>query len=183
MLGWHCPQFLPNHTHTICWLQRTVSGSMFWAWRFVHYDRVVMTLICGLMGKFSCPICLVPHEKLSKILNVHQLHTSVDAKVLCVQAQESITLEVREQILSSKSLCDVNISLLPQIFFYFIHHCCQNSFNTMKHTNVFCALSFDKIHSNDKGNFNHLWMELHNRSLVLVNKLLCRLTVCKFFIL
>ncbi|KAG2090296.1 hypothetical protein BD769DRAFT_1679723 [Suillus cothurnatus] len=67
----------------------------------------------------------------------------IHAKALCAQAQESTTLEVREQILSSESLHDVD-----------------NSFDTMEHTDVFWALSFDKLHFNDEGNFNHLWTEL-----------------------
>ncbi|KAG1726527.1 uncharacterized protein EDB91DRAFT_1239637 [Suillus paluster] len=97
-----------------------------------YEEQVVMALIRGLMGKFPCPICLVPREELSKISNVHWLHTSVDAK--------SMTLEVREQILSSESLRDVD-----------------NSFDTMEHTDVFRALSFDRLHFNDEGNFNHLF--------------------------
>jgi hypothetical protein len=30
----------------------------------------------------------------------------------------------------------------------------------MEHTDVFRALSFDKLHFNDEGNFDHLWTEL-----------------------
>ncbi|KAG2126460.1 hypothetical protein BD769DRAFT_1652763 [Suillus cothurnatus] len=108
-----------------------------------YEEQVVMALIRGLMGKFPCPICLVPREELSKISNVHRLRTSVDAKALRAQARESTTLEVREQILSSESLRDVD-----------------NSFDTMEHTNVFRALSFDKLHFNNEGNFDHLWTEL-----------------------
>jgi hypothetical protein len=119
-----------------------------------------MALIHGLMGKFPCPICLVPREELSKISNVHRLRTSVDAKALHARAQESTTLEVREQILSSESLRDVDVSLSSPIFFYFIHYCYQNLFDTMEHTDVFWALSFDKLHFNDEGNFDHLWTEL-----------------------
>ncbi|KAG2093553.1 hypothetical protein BD769DRAFT_1615706 [Suillus cothurnatus] len=108
-----------------------------------YEEQVVMALIRGLMGKFPCPICLVPREELSKISNVHRLRTSVDAKALRARARESTTLEVREQILSSESLRDVD-----------------NSFDTMEHTDVFRALSFDKLHFNDEGNFDHLWTEL-----------------------
>ncbi|KAG1730407.1 uncharacterized protein EDB91DRAFT_1085462 [Suillus paluster] len=51
-----------------------------------------MALIHGLMGKFPCPVCLVPHPK-----------------ALRAQARESTTLEAREQVLSSESLRDVNV--------------------------------------------------------------------------
>lgn len=30
----------------------------------------------------------------------------------------------------------------------------------MEHTDVYRALSFDKLHFNDEGKFNHLWTEL-----------------------
>ncbi|KAG1759607.1 hypothetical protein EDD22DRAFT_849145 [Suillus occidentalis] len=81
-----------------------------------YEEQVVMVLICGLMGKFPCPVCLIPH---------------------------SMAAEVREQVLSSKSLRDVN-----------------NAFDTMEHTDVYQALSFDKLHFNDEGKFDHLWTEL-----------------------
>ncbi|KAG1734053.1 uncharacterized protein EDB91DRAFT_1238464 [Suillus paluster] len=58
-----------------------------------YKEQAVMALIRGLMGKFPCPICLVPHNKLSNTLNVYPLCTSA-----------------REQILSSQSLCDVDSS-------------------------------------------------------------------------
>ncbi|KAG1726199.1 uncharacterized protein EDB91DRAFT_1086868 [Suillus paluster] len=49
--------------------------------------------------------------------------TLAGAKALCAWAQESTTLEAREQIFSSESLCDVD-----------------NSFDTMEHTDVYQAL-------------------------------------------
>ncbi|KAG1748380.1 uncharacterized protein EDB91DRAFT_1235712 [Suillus paluster] len=94
-----------------------------------YEEQVVMALIRGLMGKFPCPICLMPREELSKTYNVYRLCTSIDAKA--------------EQILSSESLRDVD-----------------NSFDTIDHTDVHRTLSFDKLHFNDEGMFDHLWMEL-----------------------
>ncbi|KAG1786171.1 uncharacterized protein HD556DRAFT_1434837 [Suillus plorans] len=108
-----------------------------------YEEQVVMALICGLMGKFPCPICLVPREELSKTSNVYRLRTSTDAKALRARARESTTIEAREQILSSESLRDVD-----------------NSFDTMDHTDVHHALSFDKLHFNDERQFDHLWTEL-----------------------
>ncbi|KAG1906807.1 uncharacterized protein F5891DRAFT_1238949 [Suillus fuscotomentosus] len=109
-----------------------------------YEEQSVMALIRGLMGKFPCPICLVPHDELSKTSNIYPLCTSAGAKALRVQAQESTTLEAREQILSSKSLRDVD-----------------NSFDTMENTDVHRALSNDKLHFNYGGLFSdHLWAEL-----------------------
>ncbi|KAG1744575.1 uncharacterized protein EDB91DRAFT_1236508 [Suillus paluster] len=109
-----------------------------------YKEQAVMALIHGLMGKFPCPICLVPHDELSNTLNVYPLCTSVDTKALRAQARESTTLQAREQILSSQSLCDVD-----------------SSFDVLEHTNVHKALSHDKIHFNDEGLFSdHTWAEL-----------------------
>ncbi|KAG1896768.1 uncharacterized protein F5891DRAFT_1130156 [Suillus fuscotomentosus] len=109
-----------------------------------YEEQSVMALIRGLMGKFPCPICLVPRDELSKTSNIYPLCTSAGAKALRVQARESTTLEVREQILSSESLRDVD-----------------NSFDTMENTDVHRALSNDKLHFNDGGLFSdHLWAEL-----------------------
>ncbi|KAG2112054.1 uncharacterized protein F5147DRAFT_744680 [Suillus discolor] len=84
-----------------------------------YEEQSVMALIHGLMGKFPCPICLVPHDELYKTSNIYPLRTSAGAKALRVQARESTTLEAREQILSSESLRDVD-----------------NSFDTMENTDL-----------------------------------------------
>lgn len=84
---------------------------------FVRYYRVVMALIRGLMGKFPCPVCLIPREELSKGSNTYRLRSSGDAKALHAWARDSTTAEVREQVLSSESLCDVDVSLSPRFCF------------------------------------------------------------------
>lgn len=84
---------------------------------FVRYYRVVMALIRGLMGKFPCPVCLIPREELSKGSNTYRLRSSGDAKALRARARDSTTAEVREQVLSSESLRDVDVSLSPQFCF------------------------------------------------------------------
>ncbi|KAG1842193.1 hypothetical protein DFJ58DRAFT_718051 [Suillus subalutaceus] len=109
-----------------------------------YEEQSVMALICGLMGKFPCPICLVPRNELSKTSNVYPICTSANENALCAWAQESTTLEAKEQILSSESLQNVD-----------------NSFDMMEHTNVHRALSHDKLHFNDEGLFSdHQWAKL-----------------------
>ncbi|KAG1768576.1 hypothetical protein EV702DRAFT_1181923 [Suillus placidus] len=99
-----------------------------------YEEQSVMALIHSLMGKFPCPICLVPRDELYKTSNIYPLRTSA----------ESTTLEAREQILSSESLRDID-----------------NSFDTMENTDVHRALSNDKLHFNDGSLFSdHLWAEL-----------------------
>ncbi|KAG1720903.1 uncharacterized protein EDB91DRAFT_1240362 [Suillus paluster] len=99
----------------------------------VHCCRAVMALICGLMGKFPCPVCLVPHDELSNTLKVFPLRTCTETKALLARA---------EQILSSQSLRD-------------------SSFGVLEHTDIHRALSHDKLHFNDEGLFSdHTWSEL-----------------------
>ncbi|KAG0702765.1 hypothetical protein DFH29DRAFT_982269 [Suillus ampliporus] len=121
---------------------------------FADYEeQVVMALIRGLIGKFPCPICLVPRNELSNTLIVYPLHTSTDTKALLARARESTTFGVREQILSSQSLCDVD-----------------SSFGVLEHTNVHRALSHDKLHFNDEGLFSdHKWPELQKWAAVQID--------------
>ncbi|KAG1834044.1 hypothetical protein DFJ58DRAFT_719382 [Suillus subalutaceus] len=93
-----------------------------------YEEQVVMALIRGLMGKFPCPVCLIPREELSKG------SSTIGFAHLEMQ---------RHYVLSSESLRDVN-----------------SAFDTMEHTVVYRALSFDKLHFNDEGKFDHLWTEL-----------------------
>ncbi|KAG2043250.1 hypothetical protein BDR03DRAFT_1005327 [Suillus americanus] len=109
-----------------------------------YEEQAVMALICGLMGKFPCPVCLVPCDELSNTLKVFPLCTCTGTKALLARARESSTLEAREQILSSQSLRDVD-----------------SSFGILEHTDVHRALSHDKLHFNDEGLFSdHMWPEL-----------------------
>ncbi|KAG1747038.1 uncharacterized protein EDB91DRAFT_1235854 [Suillus paluster] len=109
-----------------------------------YEEQAVMALIHGLMGKFPCPVCLVPRDELSNTLKVFPLHTCTETKALLARARESSTLDAREQILSSQSLHDVD-----------------SSFGVLEHTNVHRALSHNKLHFNDEGLFrDHTWSEL-----------------------
>ncbi|KAG1726802.1 uncharacterized protein EDB91DRAFT_1239606 [Suillus paluster] len=109
-----------------------------------YEEQAVMALIRGLMGKFPCPVCLVPHNELSNTLKVFPLRTCTGTKALLARVRESSTLDAREQILSSQSLHDVN-----------------SSFGVLEHTDVHRALLHDKLHFNNKGLFSdHMWPEL-----------------------
>ncbi|KAG2039785.1 hypothetical protein BDR03DRAFT_933074 [Suillus americanus] len=110
----------------------------------VHCCGAVMALIRGLMGKFPCPVCLVPCDELSNTLKVFPLCTCTGTKALLAQAQESSTLDTREQILSSQSLRNVD-----------------SSFGVLEHTN---------LHFNDKGLFSdHTWPELQKWAAVQID--------------
>jgi hypothetical protein len=103
-----------------------------------------MALIRGLMGKFPCPVCLVPCDELSNTLKVFPLCTCTGTKALLAQAQESSTLDTREQILSSQSLRNVDVSLTLNLNLILLSlillFCFQSSFGVLEHTNVHRAL-------------------------------------------
>lgn len=124
-----------------------------------------MALIRGLMGKFPCPVCLVPRDELSNTLKVFPLRTCTETKALLARVRECTTLDAREQILSSQSLRDVDVSLalilICILLSLLLLFCFQSSFGVLEHTDVHRALSHDKLHFNDEGLFSdHKWPEL-----------------------
>ncbi|KAG2034064.1 hypothetical protein BDR03DRAFT_870910, partial [Suillus americanus] len=109
-----------------------------------YEEQVVMALIRGLMGKFPCPVCLIPREELSKGLNTYRLRSSGDAKAIRINPKSRSR---QERELKSGRIAEGKRNELLV-------------YDTMEHTDVYQALSFDKLHFNDEGKFNHLWTEL-----------------------
>ncbi|KAG2116407.1 uncharacterized protein F5147DRAFT_743074 [Suillus discolor] len=109
-----------------------------------YKEQCIMSLIHGVMGKFPCPICLVPHAKLHNLLETWPLCTCHDAVRLLRKARRKYTKAKREKKLKSQSLRDV-----------------KNSLNLSKLLDVFCALCFDRLHTHHEGLWGkHLWIEL-----------------------
>ncbi|KAG1828912.1 hypothetical protein EV424DRAFT_1589978 [Suillus variegatus] len=109
-----------------------------------YEEQCVMSLIHGVMGKFPCPICLVPQDELFDLLKTWPLRTLHGAIHLLRKARKKPTKAKREQKLKSQSLRDVDNALLKS-----------------KLVDVFCALSFDHLHTNHEGlEGKHLWNEL-----------------------
>lgn len=73
--------------------------------------RCVMSLIRGVMGKFPCPICLVPHDELHNLLETWPLHMCRDSICLLRKARGKSTKTKREKKLKSQLLRDVNVSI------------------------------------------------------------------------
>ncbi|KAG2157550.1 hypothetical protein DEU56DRAFT_722843 [Suillus clintonianus] len=109
-----------------------------------YEEQCVMSLICGVMGKFPCPICLVPHDELHSLLDTWPLRTCRDSVRLLRKARRKTTKAKQEKKLKSQSLRDV-----------------ENSLNLSKLLDVFRALCFDRLHTHHEGLWGkHLWIEL-----------------------
>lgn len=124
-----------------------------------------MSLIHGVMGKFPCPICLVPQDELFDLLKTWPLRTLHGAIHLLRKARKKPTKAKREQKLKSQSLRDVDVShllILNHIWnIWATFWPQQNALLKSKLVDVFCALSFDRLHTNHEGlEGKHLWNEL-----------------------
>ncbi|KAG1864594.1 hypothetical protein C8R48DRAFT_747876 [Suillus tomentosus] len=109
-----------------------------------YEEQCIMSLIRGVMGKFPCPICLVPRAELHNLLETWPLRTRHDAVHLLRKARRKYTKEKREKKLKSQSLRDV-----------------KNSLNLSKLLDVFRALCFDHLHTHHEGLWGkHLWIKL-----------------------
>lgn len=74
--------------------------------------RCIMSLIRGVMGKFPCPICLVPRAELHNLLETWPLRTRHDSVRLLRKARRKYTKAKREKKLKSQSLRDVEVSII-----------------------------------------------------------------------
>lgn len=70
-----------------------------------------MALIRGFGGKYPCPICLVPKDKLSKLENDYLLRTTEDMEGAYKLACKAPTAAMKESILKSIGLRGLPVSL------------------------------------------------------------------------
>ncbi|KAI6099252.1 hypothetical protein EV401DRAFT_2061862 [Pisolithus croceorrhizus] len=73
-----------------------------------YEEQAVMALVHGIKSNFPCPMCLVPHDDISKFPAQCELHTSVEVIKVLQEAQSQETTEKREQILMQQGLCDID---------------------------------------------------------------------------
>jgi hypothetical protein len=147
--------------------------------------RCIMALICGLKGKFPCPVCLVPQDKQS-ILYTHELCTSHQSEDILHTARSKPSKKEKEEHLKAFSLRNVEVwislsfylslcnerlvlrniclfpiwylSILTSSLMYFNY---KNVFSRIHHVNVHQALYFDCLHTNEEGLWgDHLWKEV-----------------------
>ncbi|KAG0703025.1 hypothetical protein DFH29DRAFT_982086 [Suillus ampliporus] len=105
-----------------------------------YEEQCVMTLIRGTKCKCPCPVCLIPRDELGNVLIMSMQATLREARS---QARQ----EDKEKILMSRGLRDVD-----------------NAFSDVAHTDVHSAVSFDRLHVDNEGNFSdHLWVQFQER--------------------
>ncbi|KAG1884643.1 hypothetical protein F4604DRAFT_1878660 [Suillus subluteus] len=108
-----------------------------------YEEQCVMSLIRGTKCKFPCPVCLVPREELGNVLTSYPLRTSASTQATLREARNFVRQEDKEKVLMSRGLRDVD-----------------NTFSDVAHMDVHSAVSFDRLHVNNEGNFSdHLWTQ------------------------
>ncbi|KAG1823449.1 uncharacterized protein BJ212DRAFT_1566538 [Suillus subaureus] len=70
-------------------------------------EQSTMVLTCGVRALWPCPVCLVPHDKLSDMLHCYPWHTSRDSEAILATTRERETAEEREEVLKDYGLHDV----------------------------------------------------------------------------
>lgn len=117
-VGWSAGTMLPDcysPASSSCLLIMKNSKSIFHNTLLIYHGwlyRSVMALIHGVRSKFSCPICLVPHEQLSKTALSGQYEWCTRSMVVQIlqTAQEQQYGNEKEVILMDYRLWDVEAS-------------------------------------------------------------------------
>ncbi|KAF8887442.1 hypothetical protein CPB84DRAFT_1816617 [Gymnopilus junonius] len=108
-----------------------------------YEEQCVMTLIRGLRSYASCPVCLVPGDKLADLSETFELWTKEKMMEVYNKAQK-LNAEGKEELLKKYGLRDV-----------------KNVFWDMAHCDPYKATSWDGLHAHDSGLFgDHIWAEV-----------------------
>ncbi|KAF8812136.1 hypothetical protein BYT27DRAFT_7221243 [Phlegmacium glaucopus] len=108
-----------------------------------YEEQCTIALIRGINSKFPCPICLVPGNELTNLTDKFALRTTETMKKVHDEAQLLNATE-REQLLKDHGLRNV-----------------KNVFWSLKGSDIYRALSWDRLHAYHGGLFSdHLLVEL-----------------------
>ncbi|KAI5992656.1 hypothetical protein EDD15DRAFT_2136230, partial [Pisolithus albus] len=109
-----------------------------------YEEQAVMALVRGVKSNFPCPICLIPRDHISDFPAQCELRTSENVLKVLREARSQDTTEKKEQILIQQGLRDID-----------------SAFTVVANTDVYHALSWDRLRANFAGMFgDHLWPEL-----------------------
>uniref|UniRef100_A0A8H7Y2E1 Uncharacterized protein n=1 Tax=Psilocybe cubensis TaxID=181762 RepID=A0A8H7Y2E1_PSICU len=107
-----------------------------------YEEQCVMALIRGTNSNFPCPRCLVPHENLTDFTTIYPLRSAKEMGDIFDEAQELNKTDA-DKLLQMYGLRNV-----------------ENVFQQIQNTDIYEALSFDRLHNNHGGVFSdHLWEE------------------------
>lgn len=70
-----------------------------------------MSLTRGVRALWPCPVCLVPHDKLSDMTRCYPRRTSCDSQAILATARAKDTAEEREEALKEYGLRDILVRL------------------------------------------------------------------------
>ncbi|KAJ7099596.1 hypothetical protein B0H15DRAFT_1002950 [Mycena belliarum] len=139
---WKLLESIEHHSKTGSW---TKCGDevLRWLWPMIlilasdYEEACVMALIRGLQALYPCPICFVPWQDQSNILNKHPQRSQQDSEMKLQQARACRTAAEREEILKDNSLRDA-----------------ENVFWRIANSDPHKACSFDRLHA-----YGGLWTD------------------------
>ncbi|KAF9480048.1 hypothetical protein BDN70DRAFT_878082 [Pholiota conissans] len=108
-----------------------------------YEEMCMVSLIRGVNSKFPCPNCLVPKEEIPNLSIEYPLRTTEEMKRVWMEAQDMNSAD-KEEHLKGYGLRDV-----------------ENTFWNFSGTDVYSAISWDRLHAYHAGMFSdHLFAEL-----------------------
>ncbi|KAJ2932117.1 hypothetical protein H1R20_g4995, partial [Candolleomyces eurysporus] len=106
-------------------------------------EQCVMAAIRGMGSAYPCPVCLIPLEELPGLSKKYPLRTSESMKQIYDDANDKRTVVEREALLKAVGLRNV-----------------ENVFWSLKNTEAYSALSWDRLHAYHSGLFRkHILQE------------------------
>jgi len=116
---WCHKNYIPIYNYSLCWLWRTVG--VIWILmpgaNFNFLFRCFMALMRGSKALYSCPVCLVPCEKLSNLFQSFPLRTTSRMWERWEEGQR-LNLGEREAHLRQYGLRDVQVLLAHFLLMY-----------------------------------------------------------------
>ncbi|RXW22756.1 hypothetical protein EST38_g3097 [Candolleomyces aberdarensis] len=106
-------------------------------------EQCVMAAIRGMGSAYPCPVCLIPLEEFPGLSKKYPLRTSESMKKIYDDANNDRTVAEREALLKAVGLRNV-----------------ENAFWSLKNTEAYSALSWDRLHAYHSGLFRkHILQE------------------------
>ncbi|EGO31125.1 hypothetical protein SERLADRAFT_432782 [Serpula lacrymans var. lacrymans S7.9] len=104
-------------------------------------ESCALTATRAALAKFPCPKCLVCHDSLTKLCGNFQCRTTDNMEKVYKRSITASNKTEAERILQAHGL-----------------HATKNFFWSLDHSDPYCSISYDKLHSDDLGKWGkHIW--------------------------